>query len=81
VPQEGRLKYGPQFYSILMTILKHLCNQEPILFIKSKNLHNCIAMAFRELKDLMDSGRTIPWKLKHGPDGLTWDVNLKFAFA
>ena len=46
---------------------------------KIQNLHNCIALAFRDLKELMDSGRTVSWKLPY--NGEVWDVELKFAFA
>ena len=48
---------------------------------KMQNLHNSISVAFQELKELMESKRSIPWRLKYGENGKEWDVLLKFAFA
>ena len=48
-------------------------------FHKLQNLHNCIAIAFRELKELMDGHKSIVWCLKYG--GKEWEVYIKFAFA
>jgi hypothetical protein len=48
---------------------------------KIQNLHNSVAVAFRELKEIMDEGISIPWKLKYGPEGKEHYVNQKFAFA
>ena len=48
---------------------------------KIQNLHNCISLALRDLKELMDSGRTVAWKIPYGPDGKMWKVRLRFAFA
>jgi hypothetical protein len=46
---------------------------------KLQNLHNCISVAFRELKELNKSGKSIAWRLRY--DGKDWDVSLRFAFA
>ena len=48
---------------------------------KMQNLHNSISVAFRELKELMESKRSIAWRLRYGPEGKEWEVYLKFAFA
>ena len=48
---------------------------------KIQNLHNSIAVAFSDLKEIMDLGISIPWRLKYGPEGKEYDVNLKFAIA
>jgi len=48
-------------------------------FHKIQNLHNCIALAFRDLKVMMDSHTSFKWKLPYA--GKIWDVQLKFAIA
>ena len=48
-------------------------------FHKLQNLHNSIAVAFRELKELMDDHQSIVWSLKYC--GKEFDVYIKFAFA
>ena len=46
---------------------------------KIQNLHNCLRVAFRDLKRLMDGKMSIPWRLQYA--GKSWDVNIKFAFG
>ena len=48
---------------------------------KLQNLHNSLHCAFTDLRQLMESDKSIPWKLQYGPRGIEWDVQLKFAFA
>lgn len=48
---------------------------------KVQNLHNCLHLAFTDLRQLMDSGESIEWPLKYGTEGRVWNVKLKFALA